>query len=81
MKTSVLFFATFTERAGTRRIDLELPDRATVCLLKRTLAERLPALQTALDSALIAVNHEYAFDDDLVPADAEIAIFPPVSGG
>jgi len=38
-------------------------------------------LQEALDSALVAVNHEFAFDEEIIPAGAEIALFPPVSGG
>jgi molybdopterin converting factor small subunit len=35
----------------------------------------------ALPSALISINREFAFEDDLVPPAAEIAVFPPVSGG
>ncbi len=31
--------------------------------------------------ALISVNQEFAFDDDIIPENAEIALFPPVSGG
>jgi molybdopterin synthase catalytic subunit len=30
---------------------------------------------------LVAVNREYAFDDDIIPEGAEVGIFPPVSGG
>lgn len=30
---------------------------------------------------LISVNQEYAFDDVVIPDGAEIALFPPVSGG
>ena len=30
---------------------------------------------------LVSVNQEFAFDDDLVPESAEVALFPPVSGG
>ncbi|HEY4717695.1 MAG TPA: molybdenum cofactor biosynthesis protein MoaE, partial [Anaerolineales bacterium] len=32
-------------------------------------------------SMLVAVNQQYAFDRDVIPAGAEIALFPPVSGG
>jgi threonine synthase len=34
-----------------------------------------------MGSALIAVNHEYAFPEDIVRDGDEIAVFPPVSGG
>lgn len=30
---------------------------------------------------LVAINKEYAFDGEQIPANAEIALFPPVSGG
>ncbi|MFZ6030306.1 MAG: molybdopterin converting factor subunit 1 [Chloroflexota bacterium] len=81
MKTKVLFFATLKDRAGTRQLVLELPDRSTVRELKTALAGRLPGLLPGLETALIAVDREYAFDEDVIPADAEVAIFPPVSGG
>jgi molybdopterin synthase catalytic subunit len=29
----------------------------------------------------VAVNKEYSFDEDLIPRGAEVALFPPVSGG
>jgi molybdopterin converting factor small subunit len=32
-------------------------------------------------NVLIAVNEEYAGDDELIPAGAQIAVIPPVSGG
>ena len=40
-----------------------------------------PNLKTNMDSIIVAMNHEFAFDENLVPDGAEIAIFPPVSGG
>lgn len=80
-QVKVLFFATLRERAGTREVWLELPEGALVRDLKSLLNERLPGLTPSLDSALIAVNKNYAFDEDRVPEGAEVAIFPPVSGG
>jgi molybdopterin converting factor subunit 1 len=77
----ILFFATLKERAGMRQVDLTLAPDARVRDLKNLLAQRIPALQPSLPTVLIAINHEYAFDDDLIPPDAEIALFPPVSGG
>jgi molybdopterin synthase catalytic subunit len=34
-----------------------------------------------MPSTLIAINREFAFDEQTIPENAEIAIFPPVSGG
>jgi len=77
----VLFFATLKERAGLSGVSLELPEGARVRDVKTTLAGRFPGLVEALPSALISINREFAFEDDLVPPAAEIAVFPPVSGG
>lgn len=77
----VLFFATLKDRAGLQEIALELPANSRVRQLRQLLGERFPALVEALPSALVAVNREFAFDDDLIPPEAEIALFPPVSGG
>jgi len=78
---SVLFFAHLKEIAGLAREVIDLPTGATVLQLKTQLLLENPALATVLPTALVAVNHEFAFDEDVVPEDAEVAIFPPVSGG
>jgi molybdopterin synthase catalytic subunit len=78
---TVLFFATLKDRTGTRVITLEVPEGTQVSSLKELIVERYPALNSAMRSTLISVNHEYAADDDFIPDHAEIAMFPPVSGG
>ncbi len=77
----VLFFATLKDRAGLQETQLDLPEGVRVRQVRELLGERYPALVEALPSALVAVNREFAFDDDLIPPNAEIALFPPVSGG
>jgi molybdopterin converting factor subunit 1 len=77
----VLFFATLKDRAGVRQAILELPAGMSVGELKVTLAGQYPALRPLLQNVLVAVNREYARDDVILPPTAEIAIFPPVSGG
>ena len=81
MQLSVLFFATLKDRAGSRKISVELTDDAVVEDLKKELADRYPALREALPTALVAINQEFAFDDDPLVDGAEVAFFPPVSGG
>ncbi len=49
--------------------------------LKLQVSQRYPDLGPLLNHALVAVNQVYAFDEDTIPAQAEIALFPPVSGG
>jgi molybdopterin converting factor subunit 1 len=80
-QVKVLFFATLKERAGVSEINLDLPSSMPVHELKEMLGEQYPALKEALPSALVSINREFAFDQDIVPPGAEIAIFPPVSGG
>jgi hypothetical protein len=35
----------------------------------------------ALPSSVVAINHEFASDEQVIAPDAEVALFPPVSGG
>lgn len=77
----VLFFATLKEKVGLRKVDLELPPDAKVADLKNLLQNRYPQLAGSLESVVVSINHEFAFEEDPVPAGAEVALFPPVSGG
>jgi MoaE-MoaD fusion protein len=77
----LLFFASLKDRAGTGRAEIDLPDGVTVGELKSLLAERYPAVALLLGHSLVSVNQSYAFEQDTIPAGAEVAFFPPVSGG
>ena len=80
-RIKLLFFATLRDRAGTRSLELDIPADMNVKELKDKLSTDYPNLKDSLKSVLIAVNHEYAFDEAILPKDAEVALFPPVSGG
>jgi MoaE-MoaD fusion protein len=80
-KISVLFFATLKDLTKTRQAQVVVSDEARVVDLKAELVQLYPALKPAMRSTLVAVNREYAQDSDLIPPGAEIALFPPVSGG
>jgi molybdopterin converting factor subunit 1 len=80
-QVTVQFFATIRELTGTRQVRLELPDGATVASAKQMLIDKFPSLAQAMDTSVVAVNREFSPDEDLLPEGAEIAIFPPVSGG
>ena len=81
MKVKVLFFATLRDIIGTKSLDVEIPAPATVAELKSQLMNAYPGLSRVRDAMKVAVNHEYAADETIIPDGAEIAIFPPVSGG
>jgi len=80
-KVSILFFASLKEKVGCKELNLEIPYGMSIKELKTLLRERFPVLDATLDTALMSINKEYAFDEDIIPENAEIAVFPPVSGG
>ena len=81
-RIKVLLFATLRERAGGAKfIELNLPEGATVQALKVQVAREYPALEQNMISVLTTINREYAFDEAVLPDGAELAMFPPVSGG
>lgn len=81
MKLSVRLFARARDLAGADRVELEIADPARIADVRAALGEGHPALRPILSSLLFAIDHEYATDSQTVPASAEIACFPPVSGG
>jgi molybdopterin synthase sulfur carrier subunit len=81
MKVSVKLFARARELAGTPSIDIELPDGATVAQMKTALLQQTPALKPLAPSLLVAVGSDYVSESAVIPPGAEVACFPPVSGG
>lgn len=80
-KIVVLLFANLREKAGTNRVELELSDEATIGNLKEQLINTYPILRSHLNNVLFSVNQKIALEEDMLPGEAEVAIFPPVSGG
>lgn len=80
-KVKLLFFATLRDRAGTKSAEVELPDGTTVAALKDRISQDFPNLKSSIPSVLVAINREYAPDEMIVPDGADVAFFPPVSGG
>ena len=77
----LLFFATLRDRAGARFMELDIPAELTVQGLKDKISNEFPNLKESMSSVLITINREYAFDEAVIPQNAEVAMFPPVSGG
>jgi len=76
MQVRVRLFAGLRQRAGTDELSLELPAGASV----RDALAQMREL-TADVPVVLAVNQEYATDDQALDAGDEIALIPPVSGG
>lgn len=81
LKIKIIFFAKLKEIIGKTEIEVELASGANVVDLKKKLLEMFPGLQDFSDIMLVSINQNFAFDYDVIPEGAEIALFPPVSGG
>ena len=82
IEITVLFFATLRSLTGLKNLDLVLPPESRVSDLKSVVAERFPQVAPALvETVLVSINREYAEDEQIIPDGAEVALFPPVSGG
>ena len=62
-------------------MELDIPDELTVQGLMDKISMEYPNLKESMLSVLVTVNREYAFEDAVIPPNAEIGMFPPVSGG
>jgi len=80
-RIKLLFFATIRDRAGAKSMEMDVPEDLTVQGLKDKIAEEYPNLKESMKSVLITIDREYAFDEAVIPQGAEMAMFPPVSGG
>ena len=83
MKLHVLYFARLRERFGRAEETLEL-DGACVADLVTYLQARGGVWAEELDSSRpfrVAVNQDIVALDAALPDNAEVAIFPPVTGG
>src|SRR5207249_4172232 len=67
VRVEVRLFAVARQRVGRPTIVLEVPEPATVAVLKRALAEACPALAPLVPNLLIAVDSEYAAADATIP--------------
>ena len=77
----ILLFATLRDWAKAGSIDITLDSAITVSALRGEVARQHGALAELVPQALVAVNQEFAFDEDMVKPGDEVALFPPVSGG
>jgi molybdopterin synthase catalytic subunit len=78
---TIKLFATLKEKAGAGAIDVAIEDGGTVSQLRAAVGRAYPALAELAARSVVAVNHEFAFDQDIVRPSDEVALFPPVSGG
>ncbi|KLV27482.1 molybdopterin converting factor subunit 1 [Niallia circulans] len=74
----LLFFAGVKETIGKEAMELEWQGQ-TIAQVKEYLLSAFPSL--SLQGVMVAVNEEFAMDEDTVEENDTIAFIPPVSGG
>jgi molybdopterin converting factor subunit 1 len=78
---TILLFARTRDLLGADRIVLEAPEPETVGELRARLMRDYPHTAGLIAKSALAVNDEFAEESMRIPAGAEVALLPPVSGG
>ena len=81
MQLTVKLFGALREQAGSKELELELPDGSRVCDLRRVLAATYPVLEKYEERIAASVNLELAGPDQVLADGDEVALLPPVAGG
>ncbi len=83
MRIELLYFASLADKLGCDRESLDWQG-GTVADLKALLSTRGADTWAPLinaNSTRCAINQQLAQDDSEIPSGAEVAFFPPVTGG
>ena len=81
MELVVNFFALYRERAKLNRINIDLPEGATVADLTDEVRRQFPMLAPPEVQIVVAVNADYAEPDLALAHGDDVCLIPPVSGG
>ncbi|SEN45688.1 molybdopterin synthase subunit MoaD [Mesobacillus persicus] len=74
----ILFFAHLRDEVGEESVQLEVAGK-TVAEVKAIVAEQYKVAK--LDTAMTAINEEFAPNEEVIQDGDVIALIPPVSGG
>lgn len=81
MNCTIKLFAGIRDAAGQEEVVVALGDTPTVADARSALIEQHPELGGLLAHSYFAIDGQYGNDTTKIPAGAEIACIPPVSGG
>lgn len=81
ISVNALFFAAYRDLVGEATVEVQLESGATVGDLVRALRERGAPFDGLPAEPAVAVNRTYAYLDEPLGADDEVAFIPPVAGG
>lgn len=80
MKLNILAFGITKDILGSAETEIVVMEGISVGQLSNILETDFPQLKK-LKSFFIAVNEEYAEEEQIIESGDEIALIPPVSGG
>jgi molybdopterin synthase sulfur carrier subunit len=88
MRVKIRLFASFREAAGTKEVELEVPEGSRVLDVVKEFTERFPKLKSMLlkedrirEDYHIVKGGRWLKESDLLMDGDQIAIFPMVGGG
>ena len=81
MKTKILLFSYLKDIVRGNSVELELPDTCSAEEVVDYLIKEFPLIGKYKTVLRVAVDNSYMTEDEKFSTRAEIAIFPPVSGG
>lgn len=81
MQLTVRLFGSLREQAGTKELELDVPEGSSVLDLRVLLADRYEILEKLGDRVAVSVNLELAPAETLLAEGDEVAFLPPVAGG
>ncbi len=81
VKLTVRLFATVQMLVGKKLIEISIQPGISVGEFKKHLIAKYPQLARIMPDCIIAIDRRFSQDDDILPDAADIAVFPPVSGG
>ncbi len=81
MKIQLLLFGSLRESVGQPRLEVDLPEGATLADLRGWLAERSEIVEKLGERLAASINMEVADLSDVLEDGDEVAFLPPVAGG
>jgi sulfur-carrier protein len=81
VKVVVRLFAQMRLSLGQSRLDLELPEGASLAQALAVVYDRYPVLRELAPSCMVSVGLDYAEPARILREADEISIIPPVQGG
>ncbi|MHC4471533.1 MAG: MoaD/ThiS family protein [Planctomycetota bacterium] len=80
-KVRVRLFAAARDALGGDEVLAQISLEGTVADLRRHLEDAYPGAAGFLAHCRVAVDRDFAAEDDVIPERTEVALIPPVSGG